>query len=116
LCQTLVTVMRLNGYVADAVQTPGDAIDRVARFGPELIILDQRLGDTSGLAWLRELRWRRPGSRPPVILFSADMSLERHVAEIRQLGAVLCSKLCTPEELDALVASLCRPPAPSAAT
>ncbi len=57
------------GYVIETVPTIEAARERLARGGIDLLVLDIRLGEASGLALLREVKAR--DARMPVVLCTA---------------------------------------------
>ncbi len=58
-----------DGYAVETAATIEGARERVAQGGIDLVVLDIRLGEASGLALLRELKAR--DSRLPVVLATA---------------------------------------------
>ena len=83
-----------------------DALGQARAADPTAIVLDLHLPDINGLMCLRELRQRRPGPYPPVVIFTADYDVEEHASEIDSLGATIVSKLCGLDELELTLQSL----------
>jgi DNA-binding response OmpR family regulator len=73
----------------------------------DAIVLDHRLGPITGVEVLRS--FRRNSQRTPVVLFSADWTIENDSDEIRALGAITMSKLSDFESLERLVSSVRAP-------
>ncbi len=63
------TAFSREGYVVETTATIEGAKDRLAEGGIDLVILDIRLGEVSGLALLREIKAK--DSRLPVVLATA---------------------------------------------
>ena len=84
------------GLLGDALQdrydvvTAGTALDaaaQLAEFEPDLVLLDVRLPDVSGLEVCRHFRERRPGARRPAILVMSAYGRELSRADLRRSGA-----------------------------
>jgi AraC-like DNA-binding protein/CheY-like chemotaxis protein len=76
------------------------------RVMPTTILVDYRLEDMTGLAFLRALRERFPGETPAAALFTADWDVFDFVDELRALHAVAVSKLCDLEQVTWLITYL----------
>lgn len=103
--QTLGCHLRLAGYATAEAASAREALVRASTDAPEVVVLDFHLPDMDGLACLRELRRNKPGSHPPVVLFTADWDVEDHRDEAHALGAIVASKLCDLSELERVIAS-----------
>ncbi len=87
------------GYVARGVRTQAEALDALSIAAPDLAILDIRLPDTDGLAFLPQL-----SDSCPVIVLTAYGSIDQAVTAVR-LGAVdYLVKPVTREALELAVA------------
>ncbi|PYO49222.1 MAG: hypothetical protein DMD84_18815 [Candidatus Rokuibacteriota bacterium] len=65
-----VLVLRAAGYVATALETASEALDRLADIRPDLILLDMSMPGMDGREFLTRLRARAPWRHLPVILSS----------------------------------------------
>jgi excisionase family DNA binding protein len=84
------------GLLGDALQdrydvvTAGTALDAVAKlaeFEPDLVLLDVRLPDVSGLEVCRHFRERHKGARQPAILVMSAYGRELSPAALEKSGA-----------------------------
>jgi two-component system sensor histidine kinase RpfC len=64
------------GYEVDDEATGKDALDRLCAGNYRLAILDIHMPDMSGISVLRQYRLRRPRSRLPTIILTANVSLD----------------------------------------
>jgi AraC-like DNA-binding protein/CheY-like chemotaxis protein len=103
---TISTYLVLEGYVALAVASGAAGIREGDRTCPDLILLDYRLSDMTGLDCLRIIRQRPGGARPRVALFTADWDVFKLEEEVRALDAVITSKLCDLDQIQRVVAYL----------
>ena len=69
LCQALKDA----GYVTEQAGTAGEAIEAVGREMPDLLLLDYKLPDRSGIEVLRAVRKLSP--RTPVVMITAHASV-----------------------------------------
>lgn len=76
--------VRRIGHLPTLVATGADALERVRRSPPALVVLDIGLPDISGLEVVKQLRVRHPAL--PVIMITAHGTLE-HAISARQKGA-----------------------------
>ncbi len=97
--------LTLGGHDVTTAPTATAGLDQLQNACPGLVLLDYRLPDVNGFECLRELRRRRPGAFPPVVLFTADPDVYEHERDIAALDARIFSKLCDMEILTTLVAS-----------
>lgn len=65
-----VLVLSAAGYVATALETASEALDRLADIRPDLILLDMSMPGMDGREFLARLRARAPWRHLPVILSS----------------------------------------------
>ncbi len=68
--------LQLLGYQIESVGTGGEALDRIRKRIPDLVILDTALRDGDGLEWLARLRTEFRTDQFPVLVISLDPSLE----------------------------------------
>ena len=85
-----------SGYECRHVVTLAEARKALAEFDPELILLDMRLPDGSGLDFLREVRAER---KIPVIVMTAYGELEDAVTAMKYAAADYLKKPIDLEEL-----------------
>ncbi len=90
------------GYHCEVVGTLADARDRLLASPPDLIILDMRLPDGSGLDFLAELRLG-PSAEVPVLVLTAYSEVEDAVGAMK-LGAA--DYLKKPIDLDELLVNV----------
>ena len=113
-CGEMSRYLEAYGFVVTAVLNVADFADRMARETPDLILLDQRLGDTTGTEILRGLRTQT--DTPCIIVTGAPDPLDRVVN--LELGADdEVDKSVRPRELLARIRAVLRRsrPAPPAA-
>jgi DNA-binding response OmpR family regulator len=106
----LLSLMRMiledEQYQVSVLQDGKNAVDHVRATEPDLIILDLKLGDTSGLDILQSLKAQRATADIPVIVYTAAVieadEVEQLVARdpARYSGVSVLQK---PFELDALL-------------
>jgi len=106
-CDTIGAYLRLAGYVVGCAPTASEGLRHPMCGTSDVVVLDFHLPDMDGLTCLRYLRRQRPGSRPAVIVFTADWDVEDHVEQARALSAMVVSKLCDATELVGVIRSLC---------
>jgi DNA-binding response OmpR family regulator len=75
--QQLSDYLRMEGFSVDVVLKPEHFPDHLARFEPDLILLDQRLGSVRGTEVLLSLRQR--SSVPCIVVTGASNPLDRIV-------------------------------------
>lgn len=90
------------GYACEVAGSLREAGARIADSPPDLVLLDMRLPDGSGLDFLHELRERR-GSQVPVLVLSAYGELEDVVAAMKLKATDYLKK---PIDLDELLANV----------
>ncbi len=84
LQETIRTYLSKEGYVCETASTFFEAVDKVAAFEYDLILLDIMLPDGNGLELLHALRGKSP--RPGVLIISAKNALDDKVQGL-DLGA-----------------------------
>jgi CheY-like chemotaxis protein len=105
--QTFARVLRLGGFGVETALGASGACRAVDREQFDAILLDLRMPQTDGLAFLRDLRSREGYRRVPVAIVTGDYFLDdRASREIAELHAALHFKPVWLEELLALVHSL----------
>ena len=68
--------LELLGYRTHRVRTVDEATAAIIDETPALLILDSKLGEVDGLAWLATLRGTTPAEQMPAVIFSLDPSLD----------------------------------------
>jgi excisionase family DNA binding protein len=74
-------------YDVVVARTALDAVSRLEEFNPDLVLLDVRLPDVSGLDVCRHFRERRKGGRGPAIFVMSAYGRELDRGAIRRSGA-----------------------------
>jgi CheY-like chemotaxis protein len=99
---------RLNGYQVVTAETGRDAIRAARTWQPDLILMDIRMPDISGVDAMREIRQDERFTKIPIVAFTAN-ALESARAEYVAAGfdAVIV-KPCLPDALLEQVAALTR--------
>jgi DNA-binding response OmpR family regulator len=64
---SLTTLLRAEGYDVVGVHHGGVVVDTVAEFGPDVLLLDIGLPQTSGYEIMRSLRERYGSARPVIV-------------------------------------------------
>ena len=82
---TLSRALDLEGFAAETAATAQEALDKVAQWRPDLVLLDLRLPDHDGL-WVIEQLSAEP-SPPPVVMMSGHGTVEAALKAVR-LGAL----------------------------
>jgi two-component system response regulator AtoC len=91
------------GFVVDEAATAGAAIEAATRDLPDLMLLDHRLPDRTGVEVLREIKQTLP--RIPVVMLTAHASIDGAVEALRE-GAY--DYLTKPFEIDDVLRSVRR--------
>jgi DNA-binding NtrC family response regulator len=92
------------GYEVTAVATAEDAIERIAKDSPDLVLTDYQMGQKSGVDLLKEIKRRAP--RTPVAILTAYGTVERAVEAMREGAEDFLMKPCSPETLELLLARI----------
>ncbi|MDF1656263.1 MAG: sigma-54 dependent transcriptional regulator [Verrucomicrobiales bacterium] len=94
--------LEADDHYVEAIDNGRTGLSRLKEDPFELVILDLNLGDENGLDILQELQKRHP--RIPVVMFTAEASIDTAVKAI-QLGAMdYLEKPFTPDQLRGVVA------------
>ncbi len=101
LVNSLSFALRADGYQAEGAATGAEGLAAAERLRPDVVLLDLRLPDGSGLDWLERLRAAHPET--PVIMISAHGETRSAVRAVK-LGAF--DYLTKPFELDDLFVTL----------
>ena len=92
--------LRLEGHTVHTAATAATALDEVAMWHPDAILLDYRMGLINGLGFLYRLRARESAAHTPVAVITGQVDVEGTLAiECAGLGASVYFK---PLRLDAL--------------
>jgi CheY-like chemotaxis protein len=84
--EVLSRLLQRRGYDAVAAQSGEEALARLAESLPSVIVLDVAMPGMNGAELLREIRADPRLKHVPVVVFSADFSLDR-MRELMALGA-----------------------------
>ncbi len=96
--------LRHLGYEVTAVATAEDAIERVGKDVPDLVLTDYQMGAKTGVDLLKEIKRRSP--RTAVAVLTAYGTVERAVEAMREGAEDFLMKPCTPETLELLLARI----------
>lgn len=77
------------GFVIDAAASTQDAADHLARTEYALVIVDERLGERSGLAFLESVRDEHPSAARALVTANSDFEWRRHAIERAELAFLL---------------------------
>lgn len=110
LCDTTRRLLARSGFLVLIALDGKTGLAEACSRPVDAILLDYRLPDLSGVDFLRTLRRQRPQPTPPVVIWTADWTIEERAAEITALNAGIASKLCDCEQLERLVTSYCHMP------
>jgi two-component system OmpR family response regulator len=80
----VASALELAGMETDMAATGRDALDRVAAWSPDAVVLDIMLPDLDGFALLRRLRDQ--GNKVPVVFLTARSTTEDRVRGLREGG------------------------------
>ncbi|MDW8468791.1 MAG: response regulator [Burkholderiales bacterium] len=90
---------RIGKFTVEVVGDPLKAMDAIAAFGPDLVLLDWMMPGMDGPTLFRRLREDERTKRLPVVFVTAKASAAE-LAELQQLGAAgTISKPFAPNEL-----------------
>jgi two-component system OmpR family response regulator len=84
IVDAVATALRYEGYDVEEASTGRDAIDAVARFDPDLVVLDWMLPDIEGIEVGRRLRAQ--GHKTAVLFLTAKDGTENKVEALRAGG------------------------------
>jgi len=99
---TLVAILERRGYSALSAFTAKQGREMIAEHHPDVLLLDLGLPDSEGLEFLQAIRQENPSL--PVIVVTANDSLNNAIASIKVGAFHFISKPYVPEELLSLVA------------
>jgi CheY-like chemotaxis protein len=103
---TTANYLRRQGYAVHTATNGRQAIEEFKRALPDVILLDLHMPGISGLECLASLRQQKGGTLPSVVILTADWFVDELEDEIHALNATVHSKLCDPETIHKLVATL----------
>lgn len=99
LLQVAAAFVSAGGHEIHCVNDPGEAIEQVLAFAPDLVLLDVMMPDCDGLQVLARLRLHSALDRIPVAFITADASPEETQILMRAGAAGVISKPFTPNQL-----------------
>jgi two-component system OmpR family response regulator len=106
IVDAVATALRYEGYEVEQALTGGEALQRVAAFAPDLIVLDWMLPDIEGIEIGRRLR--ADGSRAAILFLTAKDATESKVDALRAGGDDYVTKPFSLAELVARVQAILR--------
>src|SRR5947209_6831878 len=95
--QSLVDLVRLRGYAADAADSERTAIQRLAHTAYDLVLLDLFKPDADGYAVMRHMLEHNP--KVAVIVVSSDNTIQAAIQALRSGAYDFVRKPYEPEEL-----------------
>lgn len=96
----------VGGYIVETCTSGREALDRIASFGPDLILLDVMMPEMDGPAVLRALQADASTSALPVVFMTAKAQAHEVLA-YREMGAIeVISKPFDPMELSLEIARI----------
>jgi two-component system response regulator MprA len=101
--QALTDMIEISGYQVRAVANGAEALDMLATWRPDAIILDMLMPEMDGPAFLERLRAWDDGAAIPVILLSAMRDLAS-----RTSGLPVAAVVAKPFDVDDLQSTLDR--------
>jgi DNA-binding NtrC family response regulator len=99
---TLIAILERRGYATASAYTAKQGLQLIADEKPNVVLMDLGLPDSEGLDLLKEVRELHPTL--PVIVITANDSLNNAIASIKEGAFHFISKPYVPEELLSLVA------------
>jgi DNA-binding NtrC family response regulator len=99
---TLIAILERRGYTTSSAYTAKQGLQMIGEEKPNVVLMDLGLPDSEGLDLLREVRQAHPTL--PVIVITANDSLNNAIASIKEGAYHFISKPYVPEELLSLVA------------
>jgi len=106
IVDAVATALRYEGYEVDQALSGSEALDRVALFAPDLIVLDWMLPDIEGIEVGRRLR--ADGNRAAILFLTAKDGTENKVDALRAGGDDYVTKPFSLAELVARVQAILR--------
>lgn len=101
-CQLFANVLKSEGYEVEWVQTGEEALTRLAKHAPDLLLIDVRLPGMTGLQVTRTVHTKHPSL--PVIVMTGFGSMETAVEAVHEGAFDYISKPMNLEELKHTVA------------
>lgn len=98
--------LRSMGYDVTSVATAEDAIERIGKDSPDVVLTDYQMGQKTGVDLLKEIKKRAP--RTPVAILTAYGTVERAVEAMKEGAEDFLLKPCTPEAIELLMARIDR--------
>jgi len=95
--ESTVAILKPSGYELATAQAPEEAIEVIASFEPQAMLLDIRLGQRDGTELLSEVHSLRPQIVPIVVTAYAD--LENAISALHKGAYAYLRKPVAPEEL-----------------
>jgi DNA-binding NtrC family response regulator len=99
---TLIAILERRGDTTSSAYTAKQGLQMIGEEKPNVVLMDLGLPDSEGLDLLREVRQAHPTL--PVIVITANDSLNNAIASIKEGAYHFISKPYVPEELLSLVA------------
>jgi two-component system, OmpR family, response regulator len=106
IVDAVATALRYEGYEVEEATTGREALSAVARFDPDLVVLDWMLPDVEGIEVGRRLRER--GFKTAVLFLTAKDATENKVEALRAGGDDYVTKPFSLAELVARVQAILR--------
>lgn len=97
-------VLEEAGMVTQVVRDPLQALDALAEFGPELILMDLYLAEFSGFETAAAIRQNETYVGTPIVFLSSETDVDKQLHALRQGGDDFLTKPIRPEHLVAAVA------------
>jgi CheY-like chemotaxis protein len=112
---TFVRMLQAAGHAVTRAESGRDALEQMAENRPDAVILDMRMPEMDGLAFLRLLR-ADPGYRAlPIGIVTGDYFLKEHVlSDLAELGVEIRYKPVWMDDLCELADTLLTSHAPGA--
>lgn len=102
--------LRSEGLTVSVTATATSGLAKMRAGDVDVVLLDYRLPDFSGLEVLRRLREDAACETPQIALFTSDWEIFEQTAEVNDLGAIVVSKLCDLRHVLELITYLCERP------
>jgi DNA-binding response OmpR family regulator len=105
--EAFALVLRLEGHTVRTVAAAAQALDEVASWHPDAILLDYRMPLINGLGFLYRLRAHEPSSHTPVAVITGVGDIDGTLAtELADLGAMVYFKPLRLDDLRAVAHAL----------
>ena len=86
--QTIVKMaLEAKGFILEVCSSGSEALQKVSRFSPDLILLDMMMPEMDGITTLKELRKIPRSSNIPVIFLTAKVQ-KKEIEQYKKLGAI----------------------------